>query len=52
MRLELSGIISRADPQVIIFESNGTFDTVAYRDLGYTFSMLFVLAGWRSRRRR
>jgi hypothetical protein len=45
MRFELSGIISRVDPQVIIFESNDTFDTAAYRDLGYTTLDVICIGG-------
>ena len=46
MRIELAGSLIRPDPLVVAFTSDGTFDTAAYIDLGYThFEVICIGAG-------
>lgn len=45
MRLELAGVISRADPQTLIFESSDDFDVAGYLALGYTAIDVICIGG-------
>lgn len=45
MRFELSGSLVQPEPVVVRFDANGTFDTAAYRALGYTHFDVICIGG-------
>lgn len=45
MRLELAGSLIHPDPLVLMFNANQTFDTLNYRDLGYTHFEVICIGG-------
>jgi hypothetical protein len=45
MRLELAGSLIRPEPVIIRFDSNQTFDTVTYLNLGYTHFDIICIGG-------
>jgi Glycine-rich domain len=45
MRIELAGSLVHPEPLVLRFDANATFDTLKYRDLGYTHFDVICIGG-------
>jgi len=45
MRFELSGSLIRPDPAVLTYNEDGTFDTLSFIELGYTYFEVICIGG-------
>ena len=45
MRLELAGSLIHPDPVVLMYTAPATFDTLKYKDLGYTHFEVICIGG-------